>query len=274
DIKEIKDVYDLTESAFNATWKQNEILNDQLLEAKIKHEILKSKLKSVEKGNSVNTKFDKNNVSNQLLCVTPLNKQVFQKKIVAPKAEEKHVLLKTVTLQTSPNKKNNVETNKNVIAPGMYKVKTSKKQEINTHKAKSVLPSIGLKAGFSVKRPSNRDSSFKDSVLSNTKNSSEKVEVSVRTNKKTYVASKNVVSNKKIVTDVNFKNALKAKNVLCVSCVKNVLIPCHDKCLAKYKLNVHSKVRRALFTTPRTAKSAFVDTTPVVLKTRFSIKTT
>ncbi|GJV33176.1 hypothetical protein Tco_1393576 [Tanacetum coccineum] len=82
---------------------------------------LKSKLKNIEKGKSVNTKFDKTNVSNQLLCVTPLNKQVFQKKIVAPKIEEKHVLSKTVTLQTSPNKKKDVETNQNVIAPGLYK---------------------------------------------------------------------------------------------------------------------------------------------------------
>nr|GEX08416.1 integrase, catalytic region, zinc finger, CCHC-type, peptidase aspartic, catalytic [Tanacetum cinerariifolium] len=55
---------------------------------------------------------------------------------------------------------------------------------------------------------------------------------------------------------------------------KNVLIPCHDKCLAKYKLNVHSKVRRALFTTPRIVKSKFKDTTLVVSKTMFSVKTT
>ncbi|GJS35222.1 hypothetical protein Tco_0533604 [Tanacetum coccineum] len=132
----------------------------------------------------------------------------------------------------------------------------------------------GLKAASSVRRPSNRDSPFKNGVLSNTKKSSERVEVSVRKNKKTYVASKNVVSDKKIVIDVDVKNALKAKDVLCVSCAKNVLILCHDKCLAKYRLNEHSKVRRALFTTPRTAKSTFNDTTLVVSKTRFSVKTT
>ncbi|GJU36955.1 retrovirus-related pol polyprotein from transposon TNT 1-94 [Tanacetum coccineum] len=393
-IKEMKDVFDSTENELSATRKQNELLNDQLLEVKIKHEIeccmllshecvnnnvqdeikkiqrdsieiqegmqkrinilendmekldnenvslnfqvqslikerenvkleyqklfnsikktrtqtqgevneliehvnqktyayadvrvedqdllmtiteLKTKLKNVKKGKSMNTKFDKTNVSNQLIYVTPLNKQVFQKKTVAPKIEEKHVLSKTVTLQTSPNKKKDAETNKNVIAPGMYKVKISKKQETNTHKSKIVLSSTGLKAASSVRRPSNRDSPFKDSVLSNTKNASNKVKVSVRTNKKTYVASKNVVSNKKIVTDVDVKNALKAKDVLCVSCTKNVLIPCHEKCLAKYKLNVHSKVRRALVTTPRTAKSIFEDTTPLVLKTRVSVTPT
>ncbi|GKE18188.1 hypothetical protein Tco_1425765 [Tanacetum coccineum] len=131
-----------------------------------------------------------------------------------------------------------------------------------------------LKDSSSVRRPLNRDSPFKISVLSNTKNSSKKVEVSVRTNKNTYVASKNVVLNKNIITDADVKNAFKVKDVLCVSCAKNVLIPYQDKCLANYKLNVHSKVRRALFTTPRTVKSKFEDTTPVVSKTRFSVKTT
>ncbi|GJX05607.1 integrase, catalytic region, zinc finger, CCHC-type containing protein [Tanacetum coccineum] len=130
----------------------------------------------------------------------------------------------------------------------------------------------GLKSASSIRRPSNRDSPFKNSVLSNTKKSLEKVKVYVRTNKKTYVASKNVVSNKKIVTDVDVNNALKAKDVLCVTCVKNVLFPCHDKCLANYTLNVHSKVRRALFTTPRTSKSMFEDTTPVVSKTSGCLK--
>ncbi|GJV17185.1 integrase, catalytic region, zinc finger, CCHC-type containing protein [Tanacetum coccineum] len=156
----------------------------------------------------------------------------------------------------------------------MYKVKISKKQETNTNKAKSVLPSTELKAASSVKRPSNRDSPFKNSVLSNTKKLLEKVEVSFRTDKKTYVASKNVMSNKKIVTDVDVKNALKVKYVLCVSCAKNVLIPCHDKCLANYILNMYSKVRRALFTTPKIAKSMFEDTNPVVSKTRFFVTTT
>ncbi|GKA55841.1 integrase, catalytic region, zinc finger, CCHC-type containing protein [Tanacetum coccineum] len=231
---------------------------------------LKANLKHVEKGKSVNTKFDKANVSKNLLCVTPLNKQVFQKKIVAPKTKEKHVLSNTVTLQTSPNKQQAIGTNENVIAPGMYKVGTS--QVTNTNKAKSVLSSTGLSTTSSVRRPSNRDLSFKNSVTSNTKNSSEKVEVSDRTNKKQDVASKNTALDT-IITNDEIKNALIAKNVLCVTCAKNVLIPCHDNYLAKYKLNVRSKVRRALFTTPRITKSTFKDTTLVVSKTRFSVRT-
>nr|GEX43305.1 hypothetical protein [Tanacetum cinerariifolium] len=95
------------------------------------------------------------------------------------------------------------------------------------------------------------------------------VEGSAMTNKKTNVASKkNVVRNKKVVSNVDVKNALKTKDVLCVSCGKNVLTPCHDKCHAKYKLNVNSNVRKALFTTPRTAKPKFLDTNPVVTRTR------
>ncbi|GKD03933.1 integrase, catalytic region, zinc finger, CCHC-type containing protein, partial [Tanacetum coccineum] len=150
--------------------------------------------------------------------------------------------------------------------------KVGASQVTNTNKAKSVLSSTGLSATSSVRRPSNRNSSFKNSVISNTKNSLEKVEVSDRADKKPDVASKNVALNK-IVTKDEIKNALIAKNILCVTCAKNMLISCHDNCLAKYKLNVHSNVRRALFTTPRIVKSTFKDTTLVVSKTRFSVRT-
>ncbi|GKD46081.1 hypothetical protein Tco_1270726 [Tanacetum coccineum] len=130
----------------------------------------------------------------------------------------------------------------------------------------------GLKDATSVRRPSSRGSSSKNGILLNTDNHSEDVEVSARTNKKTNVASKkNVVQNKKIVTNINVKNDLKAKDVLFVSCDKNVFTPCHDKCLAKFNLNVNSNVRRALFTTPRTAKSKSLDNTHVVTKTRLAV---
>ncbi|GJR87156.1 hypothetical protein Tco_0211167 [Tanacetum coccineum] len=117
---------------------------------------LKAKLKIVENGKFVNTKFDKANVYKKLLSVTPSNKNVFQKKIIVPKIEEKHVLSKTVTLQTSPNKQQAGGTNENVIAPGMYKVRTS--QFTNTNKAKTVLSSTRLSATYGVRRPSDRDS--------------------------------------------------------------------------------------------------------------------
>ncbi|GKC15756.1 integrase, catalytic region, zinc finger, CCHC-type containing protein [Tanacetum coccineum] len=330
DIKEMKDVFDSTENDLNTTWNQKELLKDQLLEEKLKHEIeccvllshecvnnnvqdeiekiqrdsieiqeekekrkCKSSLKNVCETSwiSKTEKLESGNVSLEIQVQSLIKerenvKSEYQKLFDSIKKTRtqtqgeineliEHVNQKTYAYaETSPNKQKAVATNNNVIAPGMYKVNTKKKQETTTNKAKSVLSSTGLIDASSVRGQSSRDSSFKNSILANTKKSSERVEVSDRTNKKPDVASKNVVLNKTIITDVDVKNALKAKDVLCVSCTKNVLIPCHDKCLANYKLNVHSKVRRALFTTPRTVKSKFEDSTPVVSKTRFSIKTT
>ncbi|GJU17592.1 hypothetical protein Tco_1145558 [Tanacetum coccineum] len=239
-IKDMKDVFESIENYLSATWKQNEILNDQLLETKLKHEIECCMLLSHECVN--------NNVQDEI------------EKIQRDSIEIQEGMQKRI----------------NILENDVQRYVRAKNQDllITISELKTKLKNVEKGAASSVRRPLNGDSPFMNSLLSNTKKSSEKVEVSVRTNKKTNVASKNVVSNKKIVTDVDVKNALKAKDVLCVSCAKNVLIPCLDKCLVNYKLNVHSKVRRALFTTPRTAKSTFVDTTPVVSKTRFSVKTT
>ncbi|GJX73253.1 hypothetical protein Tco_0311848 [Tanacetum coccineum] len=231
---------------------------------------LKTRLETVEKGKSVNTKFDMTNVSQNLLCVTPLNKQVFQKKTVVSKTKEKHVVSKPVTLQTSPDKQRGANSNKNVIVPGMYRVVTT--QESQTNKAKSDLSSTGMNVASSVRRPMNRDSHVKNSILANSKNSAKNVAVYVRKNKQINNTSANVISNKENVNDVNVANAAKAKTLLCVSCMQNVLIPCHDNCLAKYKLNVHSNVRRDLSTNSRTPRSS--NTTNVVLKTMFSEKLT
>ncbi|GJT27324.1 retrovirus-related pol polyprotein from transposon TNT 1-94 [Tanacetum coccineum] len=53
---------------------------------------------------------------------------------------------------------------------------------------------------------------------------------------------------------------------------KNVSVYCHDECLAKHKLNVHSHVRRTFSTNSRTPKS--LETTYIAPKTRFSTKET
>ncbi|GKF08580.1 hypothetical protein Tco_0042804 [Tanacetum coccineum] len=129
-----------------------------------------------------------------------------------------------------------------------------------------------MNAASSVRRPMNRDSHVKNSVLANSKNSVKKVAFYVRNNKQTDNTYANVISNKENVNDVNVANAAKVKTLLCVSCMQNVLIPCHDKCLAKYKLNVHLSDHRALSTNSRTPTS--LDTTYIVLKTRFSKKLT
>ncbi|GKA34902.1 hypothetical protein Tco_0721331 [Tanacetum coccineum] len=117
-----------------------------------------------------------------------------------------------------------------------------------------------------------RDSTVKNSVLANSKKPAKKVAVCVRKNKQTDNTSENVISNKENVIDVDVANASKAKTLLCVSCMQNVLIPCHANCFANYKLNVHSNVRRTLSTKSRIPKS--YDTTYVVHKTRFSKEST
>ncbi|GKB02355.1 hypothetical protein Tco_0830444, partial [Tanacetum coccineum] len=130
----------------------------------------------------------------------------------------------------------------------------------------------GMNATSRVRRPMSRDSHVTHSVLDNSKKAAKNVAVYVRKNKQTDNTSANVISNKENVIDVDVANASKAKTLLCVSCMQNVLIPCHDKCLAKLKLNVRSKVRRTFFTNSRTSKSS--ETTFVGPMTRFSEKET
>ncbi|GKA83909.1 retrovirus-related pol polyprotein from transposon TNT 1-94 [Tanacetum coccineum] len=231
---------------------------------------LKTRLEKVEKGKSVNTKFDKTNGSQSLLCVTPLNKHAFQKKMDVSKREENHVVSKPVTLQTSSTKQKGTNQNKNVIKPGMYRVVTT--QESQTNKTKSALSSTGMNATSRVRRPMSRDSHVAHSVLDNSKKAAKNVSVYVRKNKQKDNTYANVISNKENVIDVDVANTSKAKTLLCVSCMQNVLIPCHDKCLAKHKLNVHSNVRRTFSTNSRTPKS--LETTYVAPKTRFSKKET
>ncbi|GKF97143.1 hypothetical protein Tco_0292964, partial [Tanacetum coccineum] len=117
-----------------------------------------------------------------------------------------------------------------------------------------------MNATSSVKRPKSRDSHVKNGVLD------------VRKNKQTDNTFAKVVSNKENVIDVAVANASKAKTLLCVSCMQNVLILCHDKCVAKYKLNVRSNARRTFFVKSRIPKS--LETTYVASKTRFSKKAT
>nr|GFA31842.1 retrovirus-related Pol polyprotein from transposon TNT 1-94 [Tanacetum cinerariifolium] len=117
-----------------------------------------------------------------------------------------------------------------------------------------------MNAALSVRRSMNRDLHDKNSVLANSKNSVKKVAVYVRKNKQTDNTFANVISNKENVIDVDVENASKVKNLLCVYCMQNVLIPCHDKCLAHHRLNAS----RTLINKSRTPKS--LDTTYVVLK--------
>ncbi|GJV57228.1 hypothetical protein Tco_1458233 [Tanacetum coccineum] len=124
------------------------------------------------------------------------------------------------------------------------KIRVRKSTDLTTNTPYYSRPIRRLIGVNSVGIPSARSSSSKNSVLLNTKIHSEVVEVYAKKNKKTNVTSRmNVVKTKKQVANIDTKNALKAKiDILCVSCEKNVLTPCNDNCLAKYKLSVKTNV--------------------------------
>ncbi|GKB99109.1 hypothetical protein Tco_0985246, partial [Tanacetum coccineum] len=106
----------------------------------------------------------------------------------------------------------------------------------------------GMNATSRVRRPMSRDSHVAHSVLDNSKKEKKNVAVYVRKNKQ-----EDVIPNKENVIDVDVANASKAKTLLCM---KNVPIHCHDKCVAKHKLNVRSNIRRTLSTNSRSPKSS------------------
>ncbi|GKC91285.1 hypothetical protein Tco_1151934 [Tanacetum coccineum] len=206
------DVFESMESDLDATWKQNKILNDQLLEATLKHDIERcvlicndfvndNSLDEIEK-----VKWESIDVQENLLKRIKILENDFQRC-------QKQCTAFELQLQHQKEKINYESSLKNLCETSWI----SKMEMLETE-------NVSLEF-------------------------------------------KNVVQTKKMVTNVDAKNAPKAKDVLCVSYEKNVLTPFHDKCLAKYKLNVNSNVRRALFTTPRTAKPKSLDTTPIVTKT-------
>ncbi|GJW55233.1 integrase, catalytic region, zinc finger, CCHC-type containing protein [Tanacetum coccineum] len=249
EVQDMINVFESMESNLDATLKQNEIKHDvescvltcsDFMNINLHDEIEKVKMESID-------------VQENLLKRINILENDFQRKRENVKLEYQKLFDSIKKTQTQPQREMDElieNVNQKTYAYGDTEGVTS------------------------VRRSPSRSSSSKNSVLSNTRNQSKDVEVHVKTNKNTNVTSqKNVVKTKNIVANIDVKNALKAKDVLCVSYDKNMLTSCHDKCLAKYKLSVHSKVRRALFTTPGTVKSKSLNTTPIVAKTRFVVVT-
>ncbi|GJV95218.1 hypothetical protein Tco_1546795 [Tanacetum coccineum] len=259
DIKDMKDVFKSIESELCDIKKQNDFLQDQFLEASIRHDVEISVLlnhECVEK--SLHGELEhikKNSIEIQEGLKTKIKilendvqrcqKQSVDFRLKLQHEKEKHKweltlkstninpldyswiskmekLLKTrleiaekekpVTLQTSPDKQRGANSNKNVLAPRMYKVVTTQESQLN--EAKHGLSSTGMNDASSVRRPMNRDSHIKNSVLANSKNSTKRVGVYVRKNKQPNNTSKNVFSNNDNVIDVDVAKAPKAKTLL------------------------------------------------------------
>ncbi|GKD43276.1 hypothetical protein Tco_1267921 [Tanacetum coccineum] len=342
DIKEMKDVFESTESELCELEKQNDFLKDQLLEVSLKHEVelsvllnhecvdnslhaeieqLKKKSIEIQEGLQARIKIlekdvqrcEKQSVDFELKLQHEKEKHKwdssFQIKNTNPldyswiskmeKLEDENVSL-NFTVQSLIKERDNVKLEYQKIFNSIKKTRSQNQTEmdeliahvsektyaygairaenqnllITISELKTRLANVekGMNAASSVRRSMNRDSHVKDSVLTNSKKPAKKVAVYVRKNKQTDITSKTIISNKENVIDIDVANAPKAKTLLCVSCMQNVLIPCHDNCFANYKLNVRSNVRRPLSTKSRTPKS--YDTTYVVRKTRFSKEST
>ncbi|GJV58095.1 hypothetical protein Tco_1459100 [Tanacetum coccineum] len=242
DIKEMKEVFDSAKSDFNATWKHNELLNDQLLEATINHEIVCCVLLSHEcESNNVQDEIEKiqrdsieiqegmqkqiNILENGVQrcqkqsldfelqlqhekerrkCESSL-KNVCKTSWISKieKLESENVSLE-FQVHSLTKERENVKSKYQKLFDSIKKTRTQTQGEINeliehviqktyayvevrAHnqdflitisklKTKQKNAKKGLSATSSVRRPLNRDSLLKNSVLSNTKKSSEKVE--------------------------------------------------------------------------------------------------
>ncbi|GJU86103.1 hypothetical protein Tco_1293649 [Tanacetum coccineum] len=223
---------------------------------------LKEKIKTIEKGKHVNTKFDKSETLGKLLCVTPLNKNKEVKAKKVSKTKVKTDKSKPVTSYSTPKNKKNQQHCANVITRGMYKIIKIETQMPVTKTNIFSSNSTGVASSSSVRIPESKDTNLKEKVLLNTKSKS------TSTNVRKFSISVSVVSNKRETLNSTIcqsnTSVLKAKtvnavndgsNLVCVSCGKDVFMLSHDKCVARYDFSTDSKVKRALFTSPASAKS-------------------
>ncbi|GJT39846.1 retrovirus-related pol polyprotein from transposon TNT 1-94 [Tanacetum coccineum] len=183
DIKEMKDVFESTESELDELEKQNDLLKDQLLEASLKHDVeLCSRIKIL--GNDVK-RFKIQSVD-------------FELKLQHEKEKHKWD-------STSRNKNTNpldyswiskLEKLENENVSLDFKDFLSTISELKTRLEKV---EKGVNATSRVRRPMSKDSSVTNSVLVNSKKAAKNVSVYVRKNKQKDNTSANVISNKENV---------------------------------------------------------------------------
>ncbi|GJS81147.1 retrovirus-related pol polyprotein from transposon TNT 1-94 [Tanacetum coccineum] len=206
---------------------------------------LKNKIKTIEKGKNVNTKFDKSETSGTLLCVTPLPKNI------------------VVKAKKMSNTKVNADRSKPVTSHSIPKNKQS------------------VESSNSVRRSKSKDTKSKDRVLKNTndKRSSAHVRkmsssVSIDSNKCETMNSTICQPNASVLITKTVNVVNDCSNIICVSSGKDVFLLSHEKYVARYALSRDSKVERALFTTLIAAKSKNLGVTFVVVKSRLSVAKT
>nr|GEW53039.1 integrase, catalytic region, zinc finger, CCHC-type, peptidase aspartic, catalytic [Tanacetum cinerariifolium] len=248
-----QEVNELVESISQKTYVYGDVhsKNQDLL--MIIYEI-KEKLKTFEKGKNVNTKFGKFVTLGTLLCVTPLPTNIAVQAKKVSKSED------------------NTHRSKPVTSHPIPKSKQKKRMQMLLHTTWS---------SNSVTRPKSKDTKSKNRVLKNTnaKSSSgyvRKTPSSVRidSNKRETINLNECQSNASVLNTKTVNAVNDDLNLICVSCGKDMFLLSHEKCVALYALYKDSRVKIALFTTPKAAKSRSLGVSSVGAKSRFSIAET
>ncbi|GJY32687.1 hypothetical protein Tco_0417156 [Tanacetum coccineum] len=239
---------------------------------------LKNKIKTIEKGKNVNTKFDKSETSETLLCVTPLPKNIAVKAKKVSNTKVNADRSKPVTSHSIPKNEKSQKQSENVIARGMYKIIKTETQTPDSKTNMNVSNSTGVESYNSVRRPKSKDTKSKDRVLKNTNDKRPSAHVrkmsssvSIGSNKRETMHSNVCQSNASVLNTKTVNDVNAGSNIVCVSYGKYVFLLSHEKCVARYALSRDSKVKRALFTTPIAAKSKNLGATYVVGKSRLSV---
>ncbi|GJV80303.1 hypothetical protein Tco_1516173 [Tanacetum coccineum] len=158
------------------------------------------------------------------------------------------------------------------------------KSKDNTNRSKPVTSHSTPKrvgSSNSVRRPKSKDTKSKNRVFKNTnaKSSSAYVRkmpssVMIDSNKRETMNLNEYQSNTSVLNTKTVNVVNDGSNLVCVSYGKDVFLLSHEKCVARYVLSKDSRVKRALFTTQKSANSGSLGVPSVVAKSRFSVAKT
>ncbi|GJS71429.1 hypothetical protein Tco_0704270 [Tanacetum coccineum] len=138
---------------------------------------LKNKLKTIEKGKNMNTKFDKSKTLGKPLCVTPLNTSTAVKAKKMSNTKVNADRSKPVTLHSRPKNEQSQKQSANVIARGMYRITKTEKHTLVSKTNMNVSNSTRVESSNSVRRPTSKDTKSKNRVLKNTNDKSSSIYV-------------------------------------------------------------------------------------------------
>nr|GEW92321.1 retrovirus-related Pol polyprotein from transposon TNT 1-94 [Tanacetum cinerariifolium] len=111
---------------------------------------LKNRLKTIDKGKNVNTKFDKSEASGTLLCVTPSPKNITIKAKQVSNSKINADRSKPVTSHPTPINEQGQTQNESVLARGMYRITKTETQTPDSKTNINVSNSTGVESSNSV----------------------------------------------------------------------------------------------------------------------------